>query len=181
MKITALDIQDILVMEPSVFNDSRGFFMESFNQKNFGDLIGKNISFVQDNHSMSHKGVLRGLHFQLPPNEQGKLVRVVKGKILDIAVDIRKESKSFGKYVSQVLSESNRKQLWIPEGFAHGFLSLEDDTHVLYKATSYYQPSSEGCIRYDDEEISIDWPEMNCIVSNKDLLGISLKEISANL
>jgi dTDP-4-dehydrorhamnose 3,5-epimerase len=181
LKITAFDIPDIFLLEPSVFNDSRGFFMESFNQKKFSDLIGKNISFVQDNHSMSHKGVLRGLHFQLPPNEQGKLVRVVKGKIFDVAVDIRKGSKSFGKYVSQFLSETNKNQLWIPDGFAHGFLTLEDDTHVLYKATSYYQPSSERSIRYDDEEISIDWPEMKRIVSNKDLMGISLKDISANL
>ena len=176
-----LAIPEVLLIEPRIFNDERGLFFESYNQNEFEKVSNRKVVFVQDNHSESSKGVLRGLHYQKPPFEQGKLVRVIQGEVWDVAVDLRKNSATYGKWVGEILSASNKNQLWIPDGFAHGFLTLEDDTHVLYKATSYYQPSSERSIRYDDEEISIDWPEMKRIVSNKDLMGISLKDISANL
>jgi dTDP-4-dehydrorhamnose 3,5-epimerase len=160
------------LFEPKVFGDERGFFYESFNQQKFNELSGLNVQFVQDNHSKSQKGVLRGLHYQLPPKAQGKLVRVVQGEVFDVAVDIRKDSPTFGKWVSAILSAENKQQLWIPEGFAHGFLTLSETAEFLYKTTDYYAPEMERCIVWDDKNLSIKWPILGkLIVSEKDKLG----------
>lgn len=158
MKIIDTAISDIKIIEPKVFEDERGYFFESFNQKIFEAGIGREVKFVQDNHSKSSKGVLRGLHYQLPPHPQGKLVRVVQGEVFDVAVDIRKNSPSFGQWVGIHLSAENKKQFWIPEGFAHGFLTLSDTAEFLYKTTGFYAPDCDRSIRWDDEEIGIDWP-----------------------
>ncbi|GJL39437.1 TPA: dTDP-4-dehydrorhamnose 3,5-epimerase [Enterobacter chengduensis] len=169
MNIIKTEIPEVLIFEPKVFGDERGFFMESFNQKTFEDAVGQQIDFVQDNHSKSAKGVLRGLHYQKDPYAQGKLVRCVAGAVFDVAVDIRKQSSTFGKWVGVILSAENKRQLWIPEGFAHGFLTLEDNTEFLYKTTDYYHPEAEGSILWNDEDIGIDWPkEDNIILSSKD-------------
>ena len=174
MKVTPLNIPDILLFEPQVFEDERGFFFESFNVDEFRKFSDLEVSFVQDNHSQSFKGVLRGLHFQLPPCGQGKLVRVIKGEVLDVAVDIRKSSPTFGKYISHILSSKNKKQMWIPEGFAHGFLTLSDTSEFLYKTTAFYNPKFERSILWDDETLSIDWPKnLKITVSPKDSLGQS--------
>lgn len=157
MKVTATAIPDVLVIEPRVFGDERGFFFESFNQQAFDEAVGSKVVFVQDNHSKSAKNVLRGLHYQLPPKAQGKLVRVVQGEVFDVAVDIRKESPTFGKWVGEVLSAENKKQLWIPPGFAHGFLTLSETAEFLYKTTDYYAPQFERCIRWDDPHLSVAW------------------------
>ena len=157
MKALATAIPDLLIMEPQVFGDARGFFMESFNQKTFNQITGLDVQFVQDNHSRSVKGVLRGLHYQIQ-QPQGKLVRVVSGGIFDVAVDIRRSSPAFGQWFGTTLSEDNRLQLWIPAGFAHGFVVLSDTADVLYKTTDYYAPSFERCIRWNDPEIGIQWP-----------------------
>lgn len=162
-------IPDVKIFEPKVFNDGRGFFFESFNHRQFEEAIGRSISFAQDNHSNSEKGVLRGLHYQLPPHAQGKLVRVVQGEVFDVAVDIRKGSKTFGQWFGVVLSAENKRQLWIPEGFAHGFITLSENAEFLYKATDYYAPESERSIRWDDPEIAINWPtNVAPLVSTKD-------------
>lgn len=158
MKATPLAIPDVVLIEPRVFGDARGFFCESFNQQAFNTAIGLDVSFVQDNHSKSGKNVLRGLHYQLPPKAQGKLVRVIAGEVFDVAVDIRKDSPTFGKWVGEVLSADNRRQLWIPPGFAHGFLVLSDAAEFLYKTTDYYSPTHERSIRWDDPDLAIDWP-----------------------
>lgn len=169
MNFIKTEISEVLIFEPRVFGDERGFFMESFNQKIFEDAVGQQIDFVQDNHSKSSKGVLRGLHYQKEPYAQGKLVRCVAGAVFDVAVDIRKQSPTFGKWVGVILSAENKRQLWIPAGFAHGFLTLEDNTEFLYKTTDYYHPESEGSILWSDEDIGINWPEEdNVILSNKD-------------
>lgn len=169
MNFIKTEIPEVLIFEPRVFGDERGFFMESFNQKIFEDAVGQKIDFVQDNHSKSSKGVLRGLHFQKEPYAQGKLVRCVAGAVFDVAVDIRKQSSTFGKWVGVILSAENKRQLWIPEGFAHGFLTLEDNTEFLYKTTDYYHPESEGSVLWSDEDIGINWPEEdNIILSHKD-------------
>lgn len=161
MNFIDTDIAELLVIEPKVFDDDRGAFFESFNQKSFDQALQKRglaaTDFVQDNHSISQKGVLRGLHYQLPPFAQGKLVRVVKGAVFDVAVDVRKDSKSFGQWFGVLLSAKNRRQFWIPEGFAHGFLALEDDTHFLYKTTNFYDPKSEQSIVWSDATLAIDW------------------------
>ena len=157
MQVTKTMIPEVLIIDPEVFEDGRGFFFESFNQKKFAELTGLDLRFVQDNHSKSAKGVLRGLHFQKPPFAQGKLLRVVAGKIFDVAVDIRKDSPTFGVWTSAYLSAENKKQFWIPPGFAHGFLSLENGTELLYKATDFYNPRAEGCIRWDDSTLNIPW------------------------
>lgn len=146
------------IIEPKVFNDDRGFFFESFNLKNFNKKLGYQVSFVQDNHSQSSKGVLRGMHYQLPPFAQGKLVRVIAGEIFDVALDIRKSSKNFGKSICVKLSAINKKQLWIPEGFAHGFLVMSDQAEVLYKTNNYYNKDSERTILWNDLDIDINWP-----------------------
>jgi dTDP-4-dehydrorhamnose 3,5-epimerase len=176
MKLTLLNIPDVIVIEPDVFEDERGFFFEAFNQKKFNELLGQNITFVQDNHSKSNKGVLRGLHYQESPFAQGKLVRVLKGEIFDVAVDIRPNSKSYGQWASEILSEDNKKQLWIPEGFAHGFLALSDEAEVNYKTTKYYSKEHEQCLLYNDKKINITWPSISSkyLLSPKDLKGNNL-------
>ena len=161
MNIIRTAIPDVLILEPKVFGDARGFFMESWNQKVFDEAVGHPVRFVQDNHSCSKRGVLRGLHYQLPPHAQGKLVRVVRGAAFDIAVDIRRGSPTFGRWVGAELSEANRLQLWIPEGFAHGFVALEDDTHFLYKTTDVYAKDCERSIRWDDATLGIAWPALD--------------------
>jgi dTDP-4-dehydrorhamnose 3,5-epimerase len=168
MKVTPLSIPDVLLIEPQVFGDDRGFFYESFNQNKFEEAMGKKINFVQDNHSKSVRGVLRGLHYQLPPKAQGKLVRVIQGEVFDVAVDLRQSSPTFGKWVSEILSSDNKKQMWIPEGFAHGFLTLSDTAEFLYKTTDFYSKEHEQAIIWNDETISIDWPSRNVSLSPKD-------------
>jgi dTDP-4-dehydrorhamnose 3,5-epimerase len=158
MKIIATDLPEVLILEPGVFRDDRGYFYESYNRSAFNDAVGHEVEFVQDNHSRSAAGVLRGLHFQRPPRAQGKLVRVTRGRVFDVAVDLRTDSPRFGHWTSVELSAANFLQLWIPAGFAHGFLALEDDTHVQYKATDYYARDLEGCILWNDPSIGIPWP-----------------------
>lgn len=159
MKVTPTAIADVLILEPKVFGDERGFFFESFNQKAFDEAAGAHVEFVQDNHSRSAKGVLRGLHYQLPPHAQGKLVRVVRGSVFDLAVDVRRSSPSFGRWVGVELSEANYRQLWLPPGFAHGFLVTSDSADFLYKTTGFYEPRAERSIRWDDPRLAIAWPE----------------------
>ena len=168
MNITKTDIQGLIIIEPQIFKDSRGCFFESWNAKKFKQL-GISEDFVQDNQSVSSKGVLRGLHFQNPPYAQAKLVRVLKGSVLDIAVDLRKNSPTYGKHVSVILSEQNNKSFFIPKGFAHGFLSLEDNTVFNYKCSDYYNKESEGSLLWNDEDLKIDWQIDNPLVSEKDL------------
>lgn len=176
MKITPTAIPDVLVIEPRVFSDERGFFFESFNQQAFNEAVGQEVTFVQDNHSKSAKNVLRGLHYQLSPKAQGKLVRVVQGEVFDVAVDIRKESATFGKWVGEFLSAENKKQLWIPPGFAHGFLTLSEVAEFLYKTTDYYAFGYEYCIAWNDPKIGIDWPlTVAPILSVKDQTGKPLE------
>lgn len=176
MRYTRLSISDVILFEPVIFSDNRGAFFESFNKKIFENIIGYKVDFVQDNQSFSKKGVVRGLHYQLAPKGQGKLVRVLQGEIFDVAVDIRDNSPTFGKWVAEYLSADNKKQLWIPEGFAHGFLALKNQTEVLYKVTNYYVKELERCILWSDSNINIDWPKIDedFIISDKDLLGNSL-------
>ena len=171
MNVIKTEIPDVLIFEPKVFGDERGFFMESFNQKVFEEAVGRKVEFVQDNHSKSSKGVLRGLHYQLEPYAQGKLVRCVVGEDFDVAVDIRKSSPTFGKWVGVNLSAENKRQLWIPEGFAHGFLVLSETAEFLYKTTNYYHPDSDRGIVWNDPILSIKWPTIehnNYILSIKD-------------
>lgn len=167
MTITKTAIEGLLILEPRVFNDDRGLFFESFNEKIFEEAAG-DIKFVQDNQSVSKKGVLRGLHFQNPPHAQGKLVRVAKGSVIDVAVDIRKDSPTFGEHVAVELTAENNKQFWIPPGFAHGFVALEDDTIFCYKCTDYYAPECEGSLLWNDEDLKIDWGIDSPLVSDKD-------------
>lgn len=172
MKATPTAIPEVLVIEPKVFGDARGFFYESFNGKAFDEAVGRHVEFVQDNHSRSAKGVLRGLHYQIQ-QPQGKLVRVVRGAVFDVAVDIRKSSPTFGKWVGVELSEDNHKQLWVPEGFAHGFLVLSETAEFLYKTTDYYAPAYERSIRWNAFELDIAWPIGDALplVSDKDARG----------
>jgi len=158
MKVIRTAIDGVLILEPKVFGDERGFFMESFNQKAFNEAVGHEVSFVQDNHSRSAKGVLRGLHYQRAPHAQGKLVRVTQGSVFDVAVDIRKGSPTYGQWVGVELSDQNHKQLWMPPGLAHGFLVVSESADFLYKTTDYYAPQAEGSIRWDDPLLSITWP-----------------------
>lgn len=158
MQFTALEIPDVLRIEPKVFGDERGFFYESFNQQHFEAATGLSATFVQDNHSRSAKNVLRGLHYQLAPKAQGKLVRVVAGAVFDVAVDIRRGSPTFGRWVGEVLSADNKRQLWIPPGLAHGFLVLSDSAEFLYKTTDYYAPELERSLAWNDPYLAIDWP-----------------------
>ncbi len=159
MNVIRTAIPEVLIFEPKVFGDERGFFMESFNDRAFREATGRDERFVQDNHSRSARGVLRGLHYQLPPHAQGKLVRVVNGTVFDVAVDMRRSSPTFGRWVSTELSETNRRQMWIPPGFAHGFLVLSESADFLYKTTDYYSPESEGSVRWDDPGLGIEWPD----------------------
>ena len=172
MKVTPLSIPDVLLIEPRVYEDDRGFFFESYNSNEFKKATSLDIIFVQDNHSKSAKGVLRGLHYQLAPHAQGKLVRVIQGEIFDVAVDLRKSSPTFGKHVSYILSSENKKQIWIPEGFAHGFVTLSDTSEFLYKTTNPYSAIDERCIIWNDEFLKIKWPEnLSIKISSKDRLG----------
>lgn len=170
MKIIDTAIPDVKIIEPTVFNDERGFFFESFNQKHFDEAIGHKIEFVQDNHSRSNKGVLRGLHYQLSPFAQGKLVRCVMGEIYDVAVDIRRSSPTFRQWVGVTLSANNKHQLWVPEGFAHGFFTLSENAEVQYKTTTYWNSAAERSLLWNDELINITWPQIHIepILSSKD-------------
>lgn len=175
MQVIPTQIPDVLILEPKVFGDNRGFFYESFNRRNFEKVSGVTAEFVQDNHSKSAKGVLRGLHYQIK-QPQGKLVRVISGEVLDVAVDIRKSSATFGQWVGVGLSADNKKQLWIPPGLAHGFVVLSDTAEFLYKTTDYYAPDYERCIRWDDADLAIDWKYAgNPLVSEKDAQGAAFK------
>jgi dTDP-4-dehydrorhamnose 3,5-epimerase len=173
MKVIATALPDVLIFEPTVFGDHRGFFFESFSQRVFDEAVGRRVEFVQDNHSKSTKGVLRGLHYQLNPNAQGKLVRCVEGEVFDVAVDIRRDSKTFGQWVGVNLSSENKRQLWIPEGFAHGFLTLSETAEFVYKTTNYYAKVSERSIVWNDRNIGIDWGLCDCLLSEKDLSASS--------
>ena len=158
MKMTPLAVPDVLLIEPKVFGDARGFFFESFNQRAFNEVTGLDVQFVQDNHSRSVRHVLRGLHYQLPPYAQGKLVRAVVGEVFDVAVDLRPDSPTLGRWAGAVLSAENKRQMWVPPGFAHGFLVLSEAAEFLYKTTDYYAPEYERSIRWDDPDLGIDWP-----------------------
>lgn len=173
MNVIKTAIPEVLIFEPKVFGDERGFFFESFNHKLFEEAVGYPVTFVQDNHSKSSKGVLRGLHYQLLPHAQGKLVRCVAGEVFDVAVDIRKSSPTFGKWVGVHLSGENKRQLWIPEGFAHGFVTLTETAEFLYKTTNYYAPQSERTIIWNDESLNIKWPYQGSLnISEKDKMAI---------
>lgn len=176
MKATRLAIPEVVLFEPKVFGDDRGFFFESFNHRQFEEAVGYPVKFVQDNHSRSIKGVLRGLHYQIQ-NPQGKLVRVAQGEVFDVAVDIRKGSPTFGQWVGEILSDENKRQLWVPEGFAHGFVVLSETAEFLYKTTDYYAPAHERCIAWNDPGLAIKWPISETpTVSAKDAVGAYLKD-----
>lgn len=178
MKVERTAIDGVLVLEPKVFGDERGFFMESFNQQRFDQAAGSATAFVQDNHSRSTRGVLRGLHYQLAPHAQGKLVRVTQGSVFDVAVDVRVRSRTFGRWIGVELSSENHRQLWLPPGMAHGFLVTSDSADFLYKTTDYYAPATEACIRWDDPTLAITWPDTGGapMVSPKDAQGASFKD-----
>lgn len=179
-QFTRLEIPSVILVEPKLFSDDRGFFAETYKSSEF-KANGIDVDFIQDNHSCSKAGVLRGLHFQKNPHAQGKLVRVMKGKIFDVAVDIRQGSPTYSKWVSAILSDENHAMLWIPPGFAHGVCVLEDDTHLLYKVSgAEYSPQDDRCIQWNDPDIAIKWPINNPELSQKDLLGKKLREIDAN-
>ena len=178
MNIIRTDIADVLIIEPKVFGDARGFFMESWNQSRFDDAVGSPVRFVQDNHSRSARGVLRGLHYQLPPHAQGKLVRVTSGVVFDVAVDLRRSSPTLGRWVGCELSADNHRQFWIPPGFAHGFVVLSDSADFLYKTTDYHAPDCEAAVRWDDPELAITWPALGMapLLSAKDQQAPSWRE-----
>ena len=176
MEVIQTEIPDVKIVQPKIYGDERGFFLETFEQKRYQEMLGINLDFVQDNHSRSQKNVLRGLHFQTK-NPQGKLVRVVRGKVFDVAVDIRKDSKTYGKWVGVILSEDNKTQLWIPPGLAHGFLVLSDIADFEYKCTNYYDPTSEACLLWNDPTVNINWPISTPTLSEKDKLGKTLQEL----
>ena len=177
MNVIKTEIPDVLIFEPKVFGDERGFFFESFNQKVFEEAVGRKVEFVQDNHSKSGKGVLRGLHYQLEPYAQGKLVRCVVGEVFDVAVDIRKSSPTFGKWVGVNLSAENKRQLWIPEGFAHGFIALEEGSEVFYKTNAFYSKDCEKAILWKDKKINIQWPIIPTVISKKDIQAPNFEHI----
>jgi dTDP-4-dehydrorhamnose 3,5-epimerase len=179
MRVLDKPFDQLIVLEPRVFNDNRGLFFESFNQGIINELIGQQISFFQDNHSVSKKNVIRGLHLQAPPFEQGKLVRVSYGSVYDVAVDVRIGSPTYGKFFGLELSSKNNLMLWIPPGFAHGFSVLEDDTVFLYKCTNVYHKESEQTLLFNDITIGIDWKVQNPVISDKDKVGTSLKEFKS--
>ena len=189
MRVEKTKLDGLFIVHPQVFGDERGWFMESFNQQRFESVFeGLNLpvpNFVQDNHSKSSRGVLRGLHYQLPPKAQGKLVRVVQGKVWDVAVDIRKGSPTFGQWVGEELSADNHKQLWIPPGFAHGFITLSDTAEFLYKTTDYYSPEHERAIRWDDPQLAIAWPlcttDIQISAKDQQALAFSQAEVFENV
>ncbi len=179
MNVIATELPDVLIFEPRVFSDERGWFMESYNQAVFEKTVGYAVPFVQDNHSYSKRGALRGLHYQLPPYAQGKLVRVTQGTVWDVAVDIRKSSKTFGKWVGVELSAENRRQLWIPPGFAHGFVTVSDSAEFLYKTTALYNKASEGAIIWNDPQLAIRWPDLpgsSFLLADKDAAAPLLQD-----
>ena len=178
MNVTPTALPGVLLLEPKLFADERGYFMESFNQRAFDAAVGEPVAFVQDNHSRSDRGVLRGLHYQLPPHAQGKLVRVVRGSAFDVAVDLRRTSPTFGQWVGVTLNAVTHQQLWIPPGFAHGFLALEDDTHFLYKTTDFYARDCERAIVWNDATLSIAWPDAGSAprLAEKDAAAPSLAQ-----
>lgn len=178
MKVTETDVAGVLVLEPTSFRDERGFFLESFNQARFDEAVGSPTTFVQDNHSRSSRGVLRGLHYQLPPHAQGKLVRVARGCVFDVAVDVRRSSPTFGRWFGLELDDRDHRQLWLPPGIAHGFLVLSDSADFVYKTTGYYAPQAEGSVRWDDGRIGIKWPalQMPPTVSSKDAAASSFAD-----
>ncbi len=180
MNVIDTDIAEVKIIEPKVFGDERGFFLETFQARRYRDEAGISLDFVQDNYSRSSYGVLRGLHFQ-KKRPQGKLVRVVRGEVYDVAVDIRHQSPSFGQWVGTILSEQNKRQFWVPPGFAHGFLVLSDSADFEYKCTDYYDPNDEGCLLWSDSNLAIDWPIKHPLLSSKDLAGSSLNEIKTSL
>ncbi|MEO8247955.1 MAG: dTDP-4-dehydrorhamnose 3,5-epimerase [Burkholderiales bacterium] len=177
MKVTPTAIPDVLLIEPKVFGDERGFFFESFNAKAFADACGLDVQFVQDNHSRSARGVLRGLHYQIE-QPQGKLVRVVRGEVFDVAVDLRRASPTFGRWVGATLSERDHQQLWVPPGFGHGFVVLSESADFLYKTTDYYAPRHERCIIWNDRDIGIEWPSLGAAptLSAKDAQGVAFAQ-----
>lgn len=181
MNVIKTDIEGVLIIEPKVFGDSRGYFFESFNAKEFKEKTGVKVTFVQDNESRSHYGVLRGLHFQQPPYTQSKLVRVVKGRVMDVAVDIRKGSKTYGKYVCCEMSEENKRQFFVPKGFAHGFCVLSDDAVFQYKCDDFYHPEAEGAIAWNDPDIAINWPipSSDVALSDKDRHHPNLRDFDS--
>ena len=178
MQVIRTEIPDVLILEPKLFGDARGFFLESYNQRSFQEATGLNVDFVQDNHSRSRRGVLRGLHYQVQ-QPQGKLVRVVRGAVFDVAVDIRVGSPTFGRWVGVELSEDNHRQLWIPPGLAHGFVVLSETADFLYKTTDYYAPAHERCLMWNDPEVGIAWPDLGepPLLSAKDQQGHALKDL----
>jgi dTDP-4-dehydrorhamnose 3,5-epimerase len=178
MDIKATSLPGVLLVRPRIFHDERGFFLESWNQKEFDRAVGREVRFVQDNHSRSKRGVLRGLHYQVAPAAQAKLVTVMSGKIFDVAVDLRPGSPTLGKWIGEELCGDERTSLWIPEGFAHGFLVLSETADVLYKATDFYSPQHERCIRWDDEALGVLWPlgEAHLVVSPKDTFGLRYEQ-----
>ena len=180
MRALSTAIEGVLILEPKVFGDARGFFMESYNRRAFAEVTGLDVDFVQDNHSRSGIGVLRGLHYQLPPFAQGKLVRVTRGAVFDVAVDIRRSSPTFGQWVGVTLTEENHRQLWVPPGFAHGFLTLTDEVDFLYKTTAYYAPTHERAISWNDSDIGIVWPDIGRVpqLSGKDQSAPTLQNIA---
>ncbi len=173
MKVLQTALPGVLVLEPTVFRDERGFFFESFSQRGFDEAVGRHVGFVQDNHSCSRRGVLRGLHYQVAPHAQGKLVRVVRGSAFDVAVDLRRDSPTFARWLGVTLDAQGQRQLWIPPGFAHGFLALEDETHFLYKTTDFYARECERTIAWNDPTIAIDWPLLAAapLLAEKDALA----------
>ena len=179
MKAIKTKIKDLLIFEPAVFGDDRGYFFESFNNELFNTLADKEVNFVQDNQSMSGANIVRGLHFQNPPFAQGKLVRVIKGEVIDVAVDIRKDSPTYGEHVSVRLSEENKLMFWIPPGFAHGFSSLKEGTIFSYKCTNYYNKESEGSLAWDDTDLGINWEVENPIISEKDKNSVAFNELKS--
>jgi dTDP-4-dehydrorhamnose 3,5-epimerase len=180
MKITKTRLKDLLILKPEIFTDNRGYFFESYNQKVFFNILGKKIKFVQENYSKSRKGVLRGLHYQDKPYEQGKLLMVIKGKIFDVVVDLRKKSKTYGNWFGIYLSDKKKEQLWIPEGFAHGYYVLSNTAEIKYKTTSFYKPEHERILFWQDKNISIKWPVSNSklIISKKDKQGELFQKIN---
>ena len=177
MKINKTIFNDVHIFSPNIFRDDRGFFFESYNTIDFNKLLGSNISFVQDNHSFTKKYVMRGLHFQNEPHQQDKLVRVVDGEIYDVVVDIRKDSQTYGCWHGETLSSSNKLHIWVPKGFAHGFIATSEEATVLYKTTDYYHPESEETIKYNDPDLNIKWPIEVKTISDKDLKGIPFKDL----
>jgi dTDP-4-dehydrorhamnose 3,5-epimerase len=179
MNVETTAIEGVLILQPNVFGDARGFFLESFNQKVFDEAVGRHVDFVQDNHSRSARGVLRGLHFQRGDKAQGKLVRVVAGAVFDVAVDIRRDSPTFGRWVGVELSADNHRQLWVPPGLAHGFLVLSGTADFLYKTTEFYSPSHEGAVRWDDPDLAIAWPDVGAAptLSAKDAAAGRLRDL----